>query len=92
MDTNVFKVEQVAARGLQAVRVLPRGSADLGDQSRQSVTSVALDTAQRCQRKGADRQQIFRVAPKIKNLTLRSAREASMALRLMRRLGWFLAR
>ena len=80
MEVKVFKVEQlagqVAAQGLQAVRVVPRGYADLTDQFRRSVTSVALNTAEGCQRKGADRQQILRVA-------LGSAREASMALRLL---------
>ena len=80
----MFKVEEkatnVAGLALLATQKPPRGHADLVDQFRRAATSVALNTAEGCQRVGADRKHFLRVA-------LGSAREASVALRLLALVG-----
>ncbi len=78
---QVEEVAMEAARlGLAAVAKPPRGCAELADQFRRAVTSVALNTTEAVGRHGGDRRHLMSVARG-------SAKEASVALMLLASLG-----
>ena len=80
----MLQVEQAAMEaarlGLAAVAKPPRGCAELADQFRRAVTSVALNTTEAVGRHGGDRTHLVSVARG-------SAKEASVALVLLASLG-----
>lgn len=78
---QVERVAMEAARvGLALVGKPPRGYADLADQFRRAITSVALNTTEAVGRHGGDRRHLASVARG-------SAKEASVALLLLVSVG-----
>ena len=78
---QVERTAMEAARlGLAAVAKPTRGFADLADQFRRAVTSVALNTTEAVGRHGGDRRHLASVARG-------SAKEASVALALLAGIG-----